>query len=173
MPATKNVRARFFEVTPVRREDGVVGVELSFEIEGSRTLSGRIDDFANLGPELTVPAVSGLGKVLRILRAARIAVPGDSLELVGDEKATAALLARAAGTLLRLELKPRFRLRFVAWTETGVETVDDIAEVVEHEDAFLVHRRRGRFPLRFPRESVIRHQTEHDRWYEVTSIDPA
>jgi len=173
MPATKSTRARFIEATPLRREDGVVGVQLGFEIEGSRTLSGRIDDFADLGPELTVPAVGGLGKVLRILRAARIAAPSDPLELVGDEKAAAALLGRAAGTLLRLELKPRFRMRFVAWTEAGVETVDDITEVVEHEDAFLVHCRRGRFPKRFSRESVIRQQTEHDRWYEVTQIEPA
>jgi hypothetical protein len=62
-------------------------------------------------------------------------------------------------------------LRFVAWTELGVETVEDISEVIEGDDAFLVLRPRGHFPVRVPREAVIRQRTECHRWFEVLSIE--
>jgi hypothetical protein len=64
-------------------------------------------------------------------------------------------------------------MRFTAWTESGVETVDDVTEVLEAPDAYLVMRRSGRFPVRVPRENVVRQQTELERWYEVTDIERA
>ena len=110
---------------------------------------------------------------VRLLRAARIAAPRDPLGLVGREDHAATLLLRAVGTEVRLTLRPRTRVRFLAWTEQGVETVHDVEDVILEDDAFLVRRFRGRFPLRFPRSSLIRHRTESERWHEILDIERA
>ena len=148
-----------------------VGVKLGFKPERSRLGVDFIEDYATLGPEYCIPAVQGIGKVLRILRAARIAVPEDPEEtLIGDAKTVTALLERALGTLLRVELKPRSRKKFVVWTDEGVETIEDVADVHETDDAFLVVRRSGQ-ALTILRENVVRQQVEFERWYEMLSIE--
>lgn len=149
------------------------GVWLRFRPHTRRLDVDRIDDYADLGPELTLAAIEGLGKVRRLLRAARIALPSDSFELTGEADLVAGLLERAVGTRVVLELRPRSRIRFVAWTEAGVETVDHVTEVLEDEDAYLVLRNKGRFPVRLPRDRVVRQRTELERWYEVLHIERA
>ena len=172
MRPRQRISARFTAATPLRLNGGV-GISLRFRPEVRRSGLDCIDDYADLGPALTVPAVAGLGKVLRILRAARIAAPPDPLDLVGRERETAKLLARAVGTRLRLELRPRFRLRFEVWTEQGVEVLNDVAEVREEEDAYVVRRRNARFPVRFERAAVVRQRTEAEHWHEVLDIERA
>ena len=172
MVTRRRAYARFTAATPVTR-DGGVGVILAFRPERTRTLDGPIEDYADLGPALTVPAVAGLGKVLRLLRAARIAAPAEPLHLVGRHEAASDLLERAVGVAVRLELEARVRQRFVAWTEAGVTTVDDVAEVREYDDAFFVVRRHGRFPVRFERATLLRQRTETERWHEVMEIERA
>ena len=164
--------ARFVEAVPQRR-DASVGVWLRFDPLRPRPEDGPMEDWADLGPALTVPAVNGLGKVLRLLRAARIAAPRDPLGLVGRADHAAELLGRAAGLEVRLEVVPRTRLRFLAWTERGVETVHDVEEVIEEPDAWVVRRLRGRFPLRFERGAVIRQRIESERWHEILDIQRA
>ena len=172
MIATRRLHSRFVEAAPERREAGV-GVWLRFDPLRSRADAERIEDWADLGPALTVPAVQGLGKVLRLLRAARIAAPRDPLGLVGQEDHAGELLLRAVGTEVRLTLRPRTRVRFLAWTEHGVETVHDVEDVTVEGDAYLVRRFRGRFPLRFERSSLVRHRTESERWHEILDIERA
>ncbi len=170
MPRRYRIRARFSNVT-ARRDEGGVGVRLLFRpLTGSLGVDG-VDDYADLGPTLTPSAVRGLGKVLRILRAARIATPPEPLDLVGREAAAAHLLARAVGTALRLELRPRVRRRVRVWTDQGVETLDDVLEVRELEDAYLVHHRHARFPVRFDRASVVRHHRSTEHWHEILDIE--
>lgn len=166
------MRARLVDATPVRNAERC-GLVLSFQPDPSNAEIERIDDFADLGPELSVAAVIGLGKVVRILRAARIAVAGDSQALIGREAHAAALLRRARATPLELTLRPRSRIRFVAWTEGGIETVDDVSEVLESLDTVFVIRRDGRYPVRIPREAMVRYRTEVERWFEVTAIGRA
>ena len=170
VPRQYRIRARFSNAT-ARRADSGVGVQLRL-----RPLSGSlgvdsVDDYADQGAALTLSAVRGLGKVLRILRAARIATPTEPLDLVGRETAAAHLLARAVGTALRLELRPRVRRRVRVWTDQGVETLDDVLEVRELEDAYLVHHRHARFPVRFDRASVIRHHRSTEHWHEILDIE--
>ncbi|MDH3520509.1 MAG: hypothetical protein OEM49_08645 [Myxococcales bacterium] len=172
MNAHAQAIARFADAMPVRA-DGRSGVMLRFQPKRSRHALVPIEDWADLGPELSIPAVCGAGKVLRVLRAARIAAPRDPLALLGREECAARLLSRAVGTTLRVAFRRRSRLRFVAWTERGVETVSDVAEVREHEDAYLVLRRGGRFPVRFERNSVIRQRRDLETWYEVLAIERA
>jgi hypothetical protein len=170
MSTRQRIRARFTEATPLRVNGGV-GVSLRFRPEPVRPGLDRVDDFADLGPALTVPAVAGLGKVLRILRAARIAGPLQPLDLVGREEAAAELLARAVGTPLRLALRPRFRMRFAVWTEHGVEVLEDVVGLREEPDAYVVRRRGTLVPVRFDRRTVVRQRTESERWHEVLEIE--
>jgi len=172
MPALRRVVARFDHVEPVA-EDDCQGVELGFRVTSPRFGAERVDDFALLGPELTVPAVEGIGKVLRILRAARIATPRDAFALAGRAQGASDLLERALGRDFALEVKPRSRVRFTAWTESGVETVDDVSDVVESNQGFLVMRHGGRFPQRFERAAVVRRQTETRRWFELVGVERA
>jgi hypothetical protein len=117
--------------------------------------------------------VAGIGKVLRILRAARIAAPRDPRALAGRVDEASALLTRALGSRLQLEVRPRSRVNFTAWTESGVETVSDVADVEEGDTEYLVMRRGGRFPVRFARDAVVRRVTETERWFEVVGVERA
>jgi hypothetical protein len=170
MGTTRRLLSRFVEASPQKRDAGV-GVWLRFEPMRPRSEEGRVEDWADLGPALTLPAVQGLGKVLRMLRAARVAAPRDPLGLVGQHDQAADLLRRAVGTEVRLALRARTRVRFLVWTERGVETVHDVEDVVTLPDAYVVRRIRGRFPLRFERSAVIRQRTESERWHEILDIE--
>ena len=153
--------------------ESVSGVALVFRPEVGNRAIGRIDDFACLDDTLSVESALGIGKVLRLLRAARIAAPPQVNSLKGDPNRAAALLERALGTRVRLEVRPRSRVRFTVWTESDVESVSDVAEVLEDESAYLILRLGGRFPVRLPREKVVRQRTESETWYEVMSIERA
>jgi hypothetical protein len=172
MPPRTWLMARFSDVAAVRAEERV-GVMLGFQPKTARLGVTRVEDFADLGPALTIPAVAGLGKVLRLLRAARIASPGAPLHLVGREQEAAALLERALGRAVRIEVRPRMRMRFRVWTEQGVETLEDVLDVREVADAWLVLRRHERIPRRFDRREVVRQHTETERWHEVLDIERA
>lgn len=177
MAAIRRIRAIFDGATPaapeVEGEPAPCAVVLHFRPDRARLEVEQVDDHASLGPELDIPAVAGLGKVMRILRAARVSAGGDIESILGRRDHILELLARASGTMLVLELRPRSRVRFTAWTDAGVETVDDVNEVLEAPDAWLVTRQRGRFPIRVPRDAVIRQRTDCERWYEVLEIERA
>jgi hypothetical protein len=130
-----------------------------------------IDDFADLGPEYCIAAVAGVGKVLRILKAARIACPHGIEDLLGQERRVARLLERAIDTPLLLGLRARNRVRFSAWTDEGLRSLENVSEVHETLDAYVIHLEKGRFPVRIPREAVVRQKTESEQWYEVVQIE--
>ena len=68
-------------------------------------------------------------------------------------------------------MRPRATVRFTVWTDDGVESVSDVLDVREDESSFLVHRLRGRLPVRVPREAVVRRETSRETWLEVTAIE--
>jgi len=178
MASPRRLLARLEEATATPpaspgHPESVAGVALVFRTEVGHRAIGRIDDFACLDDALSVESALGVGKVLRLLRAARIAAPPQANSLKGDPNRAAALLERALGTRLRLEVRPRSRVRFTVWTESDVESVSDVAEVLEDESAYLVLRLGGRFPIRLLREKVVRQRTESETWYEVVSIERA
>lgn len=170
MQSVRRIQASFEQAQPHARDD-VHGVTLAFRPLHVRLDVDRIETFAEIGPELTIPAVAGLGQVLRILRAARIASPRSPRELVGQGERVRALLARAEGTRLVLSIRRRSRMSFVAWTDQGIETVENVADVVERTHDYLVHRSGSRAPLRIPRARVTRGQKRSERWYEVLGIE--
>jgi hypothetical protein len=170
MSATHRVRARLASVSPWRG-GGQVGVRLGYQPERSRSIVDPIDDFADLGPEYCIAAVAGVGKVLRILKAARIACPHGIEDLLGQERRVARLLERAIDTPLLLGLRARNRVRFSAWTDEGIRSLENVSEVHETLDAYVIHLEKGRFPVRIPREAVVRQKTESEQWYEVVQIE--
>ena len=178
MPTPRRLLARLEEAiaTPPASPgdpESVTGVALVFRSEGGNRAIGRIDDFACLDETLSVESALGLAKVLRLLRAARIAAPSEVDALKHDPGRAAALLERALGAQVRLEVRPRSRVRFTFWTESEVDSVSDVAEVLEDESAYLVLRLGGRFPVRLLREKVVRQRTESETWHEVVSIERA
>jgi len=143
---------------------------LCFHPLTGRLGTGRIEDWVELGPDLSTEAALGIGKALRILRVARISVSANVETLAGDLPRLFDLLARAVGTELRLILRPRSRLHFLAWTEEGLTKVEDISEVTVEGDTYVVKPRGARFPRHFPRDSLIRQQTDCERWLEIVEI---
>jgi hypothetical protein len=169
MPPRRQIRARLVEAQPARSAERL-GVKLRFRSEGARAPVEHIEDFADLGPEPTLESIVGFGRVLRLLRAARLAAPTAPEELLGQPEKAAQLLDRALGTVVVLEVRPRSSVRFTVWTEQGMASVDQVLDVVEDETAFLV-RRRGGLPVRVPRNSVVRRQTSRETWLEVVAIE--
>ncbi len=105
MAPPRRLLARLEEATAtppadLRNPESVSGVALVFRSEGGRRAVGRIDDFACLDETLSVETALGIGKVLRLLRAARIAAPPELDSLKGDP-ARAASAARAGARDLR------------------------------------------------------------------------
>ena len=85
----------------------LVGVMLIFEPLRSRIVTETIENFAELGTDQDVSAVSGVGKVMRILRCARISAPRTPDAYMDKPVETCALLERALSVELLLELKAR------------------------------------------------------------------
>lgn len=168
----RRVRAIYTDVKAFENADAF-GVLLGFRPETARFDTDRIECEAQLGPGNCVETVEGIGRVARILRAARLATPSDPTEWIGRTADVETLLGRAIGTALQLEVRPRTRLRFTAWLEDGIQVIDDVAEVTETPEGFSVRRRSGRFPVLVARKGLARQQTESIRWYEILSIERA
>jgi hypothetical protein len=167
---SRRVPATFADVAAA---PGSCGVELGFRPLRPDSLPERVHDVADLGPDPSVTTVRGLGKVLRLLRAARLARPGDPRLLLGRPAEAVALLERALGTSVVLRIRARAEVRFLAWTDRGVEAIGEVSEVLEGGDAWLVMRRNGRPPVRVARDAVVRTLTQCDTWYEVLDIQRA
>lgn len=156
---------------PMEPAEPLLGLALGFRPERTRLAVERLEDVIPLGPGLTVAVALGLAKLVRLLRAARVAPPSDASVLVDRPDLAEALLERALGARVELEIRPRSTIRFTVWTEHGVETLSDVLDVTEDEHAYLVRRRAGRFPVRIEREHVVRQRTECHNWYEITEIE--
>lgn len=169
MSAIRRIAARFLAARP-GGDDAATGLWLCYRPDAARFPTDPLEDFAALGPGRSLASVEGEGRVRRLLRAVRLAPPRSQRSLAGREGELAALLNRAAGAPLWLEVAPRMRLRFRAFTEEAVLEVDDVADVLEAEDAFLVYRRAGRLPVRVPRPPVVRHLVECVRSWRVLDV---
>lgn len=169
MAQVLHVLARFATARPDER-NACPGIVLVFSVERPRPELERVEDFAALGPPGAVAAVAGCGRVRRLLRAARIALPREPADTLTSPAALCALLQRAEGTRVALTLRPRSTFAFVAWTETGIESVLDVSQVLHDDEAWLVLRH-GQPPVRVPRQHVVRQRLECQRWWEVLTLE--
>ncbi len=166
--SVRRLAAVFEEVEPISDPPAL---RLAFRPTGPRAPEERVEDRADLDAALSLESAMGIGKVLRLLRAARLVAPRDASVLLGDPERAAALLSRALGTAVMLDVRTRATVRFTAWTDQGVESIPDVADVMEDASGFLVRRRGHRLPVRIPRDQVVRQQTRTERWLEVVSIE--
>jgi hypothetical protein len=166
MRSTRRILA-VLESALALREPDRCGVALEFRASLRRANDLPILDFADLRPGGDVGSALGLARLLRLLREARLSATGDWL---GEPEAAAMRLAGAIGKEFRLEVVPRSRVHFEAWTEDGEIAVADVSEVSADESAFLVRRIAPHPPLRLDRARVVRRHTTLERWLEVQSI---
>jgi hypothetical protein len=166
MRATRRILA-VLECALAVREPDRCGVAMAYRASLRRKADLPILDFADLRPGGDVGSALGLARLLRLLREARLSAAGDWL---GEPEAAAKRLAGAIGKEFRLEVVPRSRVHFEAWTEDGAIAVADVSEVSADESAFFVRRVAPHPPVRLERARVVRRHTTLERWLEVQSI---
>ena len=143
------------------------GVALAYRASVRREPALPILDFLDLRTGEHVAAALGLAKLLRLLREARLSAAGSWL---GEPELAVERLARAVGREFRLEVAPRSRVHFEAWTEDGPLAVADVSEVASEDDAFIVRRVGLHAPIRLERAQIVRRHTTLERWLEVRSV---
>lgn len=173
MAAPRRITAELSRALAVRDAEGC-GVALEF-LPTSRNARPveRVDAFADLGPGLTLASAHGIGTLLRVFRAARLAVPRPPERWLDHPERAAEPLQGALGRAFALAVVPRTRIRFTAWTEDGTLEIGHVALVEQDPSAFLVRRIGHRPPVRVPRETVVRHETRNERWLQITDIERA
>jgi hypothetical protein len=173
MLVPRRITANLVRVAAVREETSC-GVALEFTPTSRNAKDvDRVDEFADLGPELTLESSHGLATILRLLKAARLTAPRPLESWLGQPELAAERLDNARGGAFALEIVGRTRMRFTAWTEEDTVEISNVADVQSDAEAFLVRRVGHRMPVRIPREVVVRHETDHERWFEITTIERA
>jgi hypothetical protein len=173
MAAPRRITANLAEARPVREAE-TCGVALRF-MPTSRNAKDVdwVDEFADLGPEMTLESSHGLGTLLRVMRVARIAAPRPAESFLGHPEQATQRLVAALGHPFALTIVPRSRIRFRAWTEEETVEIDHVVEVLSDETAFLVRRIGHRMPVRVPREGVVRHENLREAWFQIVDIERA
>ncbi len=177
MPLLRRVPAAFVaaeahERAPATPEDVPgQGLWLSFDPAPRYAEVGRVRDPVDLGPELTLGSAAGIAKLVRLFRALRLTAGADPEAWLGRAQEAADRLGTGIGTTVALLGRTRSRLQFTAWTDEGVETIRDVADVTPTDDAYLVRQLGHGLPIRVPRESIARQETTRERWFEVHSIE--
>ena len=171
MSVPRRITASLSHVRTVR-DDAGCGVALQFapSSRNARDVES-VDEFADLGPELTLSSSRGLATLLRVLRVARLSAPRPPGSWLGEPELATRRLQAAIGRSFALEVVPRVRLKFTAWTEEDTVEVSNVADVQSDESGFLVRRVGHRIPIRVPRELVVRHETGRERWFQITAIE--
>jgi hypothetical protein len=163
-PETRRIPA---VVSAVDAETEALVVRYAPERGAAREILDRL----RLGPPGDVAVVFGVGRWLRILRAARIHVPGDPYAICRDVTRALELLRRSIGASVVLSVARRLERSLTLWTESGVERIDGVLDFVASGDGLLVRRRGGGPLLHVPRESLIRYESGASERLEVVSID--
>ena len=133
----------------------------------------EIEDRIRVAPHGEMSAVYGVGRLLRILRAARVRAPEDPYSSCADPERAAELLMKCRGTIVDLHVARRYDRGLTLWTESGVERIGGVVDYVETSDALQVRRRGGRSVMHIAKDSLIRYELTSEEFYEVTSIEAA
>ncbi len=173
MAATRRITADLHRVEAIAHPN-TCGVALSF-LPTSRNAReiDLVDVFAPLGPGLTLESTDGVGTVMRVARAGRVSAPKSPEEWIDQPEQAAQRLSAAIGRSFALDITPRLRLRFLAWTEDEPIELEHVLDVHEDDDAFFVRCVGARLPVRIPRANVVRHETRRETWYQVSWIERA
>ena len=133
--------------------------------------SAELEDRIPLGPPEELPAVRGVGRLLRILRAGRIQPPPSPYELETDPEAAAELVRRCRGSVVTLEIAQRVERVLTVWTDAGVDRIRGVVDVEENREGLSVRRRGALGVLRIPRSSLVRFSVTSSSFPEVVDIE--
>jgi hypothetical protein len=124
-----------------------------------------------LAPFGELAFVAGVGRWLRMLRAARVRVDGDPYELCRSAERAAELARRCIGTTLQLVVARRLERSLTLWTDTGVQHFNAVIDFTESIDGLWIRRRGGGPLLHVARETLIRFESAAQEHLEVVSVD--
>jgi hypothetical protein len=131
----------------------------------------EIHDHVRLGEDGQLATVQGVGRLLRLLRAARIRAPRDPYALSADPQLALHLARRCLGSPVRLRVERRLHRVLTVWTESGVHEFRDLLDFYEDDEGLNVVRRGGRNALRVPRSELVRFEATTEEDYVVASIE--
>jgi urease beta subunit len=124
-----------------------------------------------LAPVGELAYVAGVGRWLRMLRAARVHVDGDPYQLCRDVDRATELARRCIGTTLRLVVARRLERSLTLWTDTGVQHFGAVIDFTESPDGLWIRRRGGGPVLHIARETLIRFESAAQERLEVVAVD--
>jgi len=159
---------RRFEATVAGAHAERGGVWVSYL---TRRGARELREFLELWPPGSLSVVHGVGRLLRLLRAARLAAPTDPYTLGLDLEEVVRWLERCRGALVVLHVRRRMQRELTVWTEQGVETIERVLDYAEDAETLVVRRLGGRSDLRIPRSGIVRYKASSSESFEVTSVE--
>ena len=136
-----------------------------------RGTPAEIEDLIRLGPRGELEAVHGVGRLLRILRAARIQAPRDPYALADAPGDAVSLLQRCRGAHVCLHLRRRIQRGLTVWTESGVDRIAHVMDFGEDAEGLWIRRPGGQRVLRIPRATLIRYSASSKSSPVVISVE--
>ncbi len=149
----------------------VDGDGLIVRFTAKRGHPAEIEDRIPLTPRGEMAAVYGVGRLLRILRAARVPTPSDPYDWSSNPQRAASLLERCKGAVVHLHVARRIERVLTLWTESGVERIGGVLDFTEEPDGLSVRRRGGLSVLFISKKNLIRYEARAQESYQVVSIE--
>ena len=137
----------------------------------TRGWPAELVDRIPLAPVGELAYVAGVGRWLRMLRAARVHVDGDPYEVCRDVTRAAELARRCIGTTLSLVVARKLERSLTLWTDSGVQHFSQVIDFAEGADGLWIRRRGGGPTLHVARETLIRFESSSQEHLEVVSVD--
>lgn len=131
----------------------------------------EIEDPILLDPAGEMATVYAVGRLLRILRAARVRVPSDPYALAAEPERALALARRCLGTPLILHTRRRLERVLVVWSESGVERFRGLVDFDETSEGLLIRRRGGGARMLIRKSEIIRYETSSEEEFVVQSVE--
>jgi hypothetical protein len=131
----------------------------------------EIEDRVPLSAQGDMATIHAVGRVLRLLRAARVRAPRDPYQLVREREYALGLARRCLGAAVQLRLVRRLSRVLTVWTESGVQHIRGLLDCIETADGLSVLRRDGRGALHISRRDLIRYETTTEEDFVVSAID--
>jgi len=131
----------------------------------------EIEDRVPLSDRGDMGTVLSVGRMLRLLRAARVRAPRDPYQLLHERELAHTLARRCLGAPVQLRLARRLTRVLTIWTETGVQHIRGLLDYTETADGLSVLRRDGRGTLYISRRDLIRYETSTEEDFVITAIE--
>jgi hypothetical protein len=168
------------KVGPVRRK--LPAVFCAAELDGDQLVlrfrprgghPPEIEDRIALGEGGQLATVYGIGRLLRLMRAARKRPPADPYALAHDHPRALELVRRCLGAEVQLHVHKRLRRVLTLWTESGIEQIHGLVDYRESPQGLSILRSGGRSTLQVSRHELIRFEASTEDDYVVIAVENA